>query len=269
MCDILGRVLCSSSTWTMRGVVSHVRCPGPRNHPPPRYEASNAATRPTHSLCRSSKASERSETATSTASSPHRCSTADPAVCGSARSFAATAASGTYRPPLSASDAASASPLGSAAEEGSRPLRSSGSTRAPPPPAAPPGSAYSATALAAVWRRRVAAAHCARLEREASRAGETSSRSDSRADARARACSAASSRPACASAATCNSSWAHAAAPSASETSCEEAGSPGEARRLATRARPSTLAASSFSRKPSRPGTKKAPPFSIAAEGRT
>ena len=50
----------------MRGVVSHVRCPGPGNHPPPRYEASNAATRPTHSLCRSSKASERSETATST-----------------------------------------------------------------------------------------------------------------------------------------------------------------------------------------------------------
>eukprot|EP00315_Gephyrocapsa_oceanica_P034167 CAMPEP_0185446156 /NCGR_PEP_ID=MMETSP1365-20130426/53623_1 /TAXON_ID=38817 /ORGANISM="Gephyrocapsa oceanica, Strain RCC1303" /LENGTH=171 /DNA_ID=CAMNT_0028051953 /DNA_START=42 /DNA_END=554 /DNA_ORIENTATION=+ len=102
------------------------------------------------------------------ASSPHRRSTADPAVCGSARSFAATAASGTYRPPLSASDAANASPLGSAAEEGSRPLRSSGSTRTPPPPAASPGSAYSATALAAVWRRRVAAAHCARLEREAS-----------------------------------------------------------------------------------------------------
>eukprot|EP00315_Gephyrocapsa_oceanica_P035243 CAMPEP_0185441766 /NCGR_PEP_ID=MMETSP1365-20130426/43219_1 /TAXON_ID=38817 /ORGANISM="Gephyrocapsa oceanica, Strain RCC1303" /LENGTH=148 /DNA_ID=CAMNT_0028047255 /DNA_START=42 /DNA_END=486 /DNA_ORIENTATION=+ len=65
-------------------------------------------------------------------------------------------------------DAANASPLGSAAEEGSRPLRSSGSTRTPPPPAASPGSAYSATALAAVWRRRVAAAHCARLEREAS-----------------------------------------------------------------------------------------------------
>eukprot|EP00967_Tisochrysis_lutea_P125013 scaffold209644_cov34-Tisochrysis_lutea.AAC.2 len=122
--------------------------------------------------------------------------------------------------------------------------------------------------LAGVSRSSVAAAHCIRAERIPYRLGASSVCSKLRADANARAASRSDARSVSISATTCTSRRAHESAPRSSDTSCEPTGVPGLRKRLATSDSSSTADTRSFNLNPSRPGTKNAPPFSTAAEGR-